>query len=323
MLTGTPLKLKAVDVHQRLTDAQVARAKGPGQSFTIDDRAYAPAQSSMKTWRRNAGRALTAMAAATLTACSSNWNGPLEAEAAIRKAPEFQARYEKAEALFKKRCETAGEFIYKTVPNVKGVVWMRWRSKSVRDSDQFEMNDPYGSTCSGEWCIRSLLVATQGYELLQKAQMKPTLGRVGYDFVEAADPETGQKYRYTLRYVHPVNSSPDWWIEDELIKVPIDEFTARYGITWDDISTREDRELWIAGGAISAIDRQTTKVIAKGQGYMMDPGLGSTTGFRSPWGLARRNTCRTVADPAFRREEWQETRDFAFSVLQPTKGESK
>jgi hypothetical protein len=297
-------------------------------------------QGSMKTWRRNAGRALTAMAAA-LTACSSNWNGPLEAEAAISKAPDFQARRAKAEALFAKRCETAGEFIYKTVPEVKGVVWMKWRDKGYpKDRNyQFDLDDPYGADCGDELCIEHLLKATEGRQFAAETKIPIGAGEYGYDYVETGNPKDGRKYRYAMRYYRPADrpvpssgpaSGVRWRPNDaraELHMREVPSFTARYGITWHDISTHEDRENWIAGGSLSVIDLQTNEVIAKRVGYMMDLGLGSTAGFRSPWSLARReNSCPPlprdrVSGQSYPRE--QEKTDFLFKVLQPTKGEAK
>jgi len=40
----------------------------------------------------------------------------------IQRQKAYQARYEKAKALFDERCKTAGEKIYRTVDNVEGVV---------------------------------------------------------------------------------------------------------------------------------------------------------------------------------------------------------
>jgi len=57
----------------------------------------------------------------------------------------------------------------------------------------------------------------------------------------------------------------------------------RYGITYDDISTREEREYWIAGSSLRVIDLKTQEVMAERIGYMMDRAQGSGAGGRSPW----------------------------------------
>jgi hypothetical protein len=108
-----------------------------------------------------------------------------------------------------------------------------------------------------------------------------------------------------------------------LQRTPIEKFSARYGITWEDISAREDREQWIAGGSIKVINLQNNELIAERVGYMMDRGLGSTAGFRSPWAYARDMAC-----PPFKRADGggafasYRAHDFLFRVLQPAaKGE--
>ncbi|MBT9595258.1 MAG: hypothetical protein IV094_04700 [Vitreoscilla sp.] len=239
-----------------------------------------------------------------------------------RERAEFRARYEVAEALFKKRCETAGEFIYKAVPDVKGIVWMKWRPKEVNHGDQFKMDDPYGHDCYGEGCIKELLVATEGTDLKYDGEYLFPYGK-GYEFVEAQDPADNKFYRYRLRLYHPRARDSTWpasEVRSELFKEPIAGFTADYGLTWDDISTREDRDSWIAGGRLSVVNRKTSESIATRVGYMMDRGLGSTAGFRSPWAFAGDYACPERVDEMGKRTEVGFTRRFAFKVIEPVKG---
>ena len=65
----------------------------------------------------------------------------------------------------------------------------------------------------------------------------------------------------------------------------------RYGVTYDDISTREERDYWIAGSWLKVIDLKTNEVVAERIGYMMDRGQGNTSGGRAPWLLAADNAC--------------------------------
>src|SRR4029079_13414473 len=68
-------------------------------------------------------------------------------------------------ALFGERCKTAGERITRTVEDVDGIVWMRWRDKSSNAdnyADQWKLNDPYGHDCGSEECIANLLRASKG-----------------------------------------------------------------------------------------------------------------------------------------------------------------
>jgi hypothetical protein len=251
---------------------------------------------------------------------------------------QWQQRSRAALAHFEMRCKSAGEKISRTVDNVEGVVWMKWRDKALPsdDADQFKLFDPYGRDCTEQGCIEQLLRlhAEPG-----RFQREVDLTKARYGFVESTDPTDGKLYRYTGTMKLP---SPPWTPEaierqqrqdgraigDDsyrfaLERKPISKRTARYGVTWDDISTREDREHWIAGGSIKVIDLQTNEVIAERVGYMMDRGLGSTAGFRSPWGYALRNACPGFpTDGTHTTRSWPRTETLIFvsKALQPITG---
>jgi hypothetical protein len=242
-----------------------------------------------------------------------------------------KARYQAAMAHFEMRCKSAGEKIVRTVENVEGIVWMKWRDKyDVGDDyDQFKLSDPYGRDCNAERCIEQLLRLDAPTGRFER-EVKLTKGRFG--FVESTDPTDGKLYRYTGTMKLP---SPPWTpeaiarqertdgrpISDDsyrlaLERKPISTRTARYGVTWDDISTREDREHWVAGGSLKVIDLQTDEVIAERVGYMMDRGLGSRAGFRTPWLMARRHACPEYPGGMFRYPTHDSVL-FALKVLQP------
>lgn len=266
--------------------------------------------------------------AGALTACSFDRHQlkQLETDAEVRKLPAFQARLAQAEALFKKRCETAGEFIYKTIPDVKGIVWMKWRPTDINLSDQFRLDDPFGRDCGGEECFKELLVATDGAELRFKGEPWGH-GNAGYEFIESVDPADGKLYRYRLRLYHPHDRDPKWHpsaVRSELVKDAVAAITAPFGVTWDDLSTREDRENWIAGGSLTVVDLKTNEAVAKRVGYMMDRALGSTAGFRSPWGLdTHDNSCPPKLDESGKKTMVGFTRRILFAALQRPKGEIK
>lgn len=246
---------------------------------------------------------------------------------------EYQQRLAAATAHFEMRCKGAGEFIKRTVENVDGVVWMKWREKTnVNDDyDQFKLSDPFGRDCNAETCIDQLLsleTATGRF----KEEIERRKGR--YRFVESVDPVDGKTYRYRGDMQIPSSWTkagieehrrrtgqdvPDSSYRFALAKEAIDRFSARYGVTWEDISTREDREHWIAGGSLKVIDLQTNEVIAERIGYMMDRGLGDRSGFRTPWAYALDTAC-----PGFtpigpndrrRRRSGTETVNFVSNVL--------
>ncbi len=247
---------------------------------------------------------------------------------------EYSRRLATASAHFEMRCKSAGETIKRKVENVDGVVWMKWRKEGTAadDYDQFELNDPYGRDCRGEGCIEELLrLAPQGGRFEEEIARRK--GR--FRFVESIDPRDGQM----RRYVGSMRPVPSWTpeaieihrrqtgkdIEDysygfNLKATSIDHFTARYGITWDDISTREDREHWIAGGSLRVIDLQTNEVIAERVGYMMDRGLGDLGGFRTAWAYAMRDACPAFpTDGTHVTRRWPQTDTvvFAIKVLNP------
>jgi hypothetical protein len=174
-----------------------------------------------------------------------------------------------ATAHFEMRCKSAGEKITRAVENVDGVVWMKWRDKR-NESKQFDLDDPYGQDCIGGDCIEQLLRITKGLELDPDKKQRRLFG---FEFVESVDPQTRQLNRYTLSLYRTRDRKPSYGERDistELLPQPINRASARYGVTWDDISTREDREMWIAGGSLKVIDLQTNEVIAERIGYMMD-----------------------------------------------------
>lgn len=246
---------------------------------------------------------------------------------------DFKRRQAIAEGLFKQRCQTAGETILHTAKNVRGVVLMKWRPNHLNSDSQFGMDDPYGHECGEEECIKILLRST-----FEEPHIKVTeiyLPKQGYEFVETEDPRDGLLYRYTAGVMaagdfsaeerariasSPVGVDPGPHFYDfNIRRERIARFTARYGITWDDISTREDREHWIAGGSLSIIDLKTSKVVAKRVGYMWDEALGNSTGSRSPWGFARLvGTCDAAKYLYKSIDRWAKTEDFSFKVLQPS-----
>lgn len=216
-----------------------------------------------------------------------------------------------ATQIFNEHCKTAGEKITKKINDVDGVLWMKWRKGITGKEDrQFELNDPYGRDCWDEDCIRYLLRETNSLGKWPQEAEKHTKG---FRFVDSRDPRDGRLYRYTGRMSD---------VEFELQKTEIMESDAHYGVIWDDISTREDREKWIAGSSLKVIDLQTKEVLAERIGYMMDSLQGSTAHFREPWGYAVQNACPKFSqlsetDPR-RIRNYLETPNFVFKTLIPT-----
>jgi hypothetical protein len=185
-----------------------------------------------------------------------------------------KATLDAAKAHFEMRCKSAGEKITRTVDNVEGIALLRLRPRVFDDANQFTKDDPYGRSCGAEDCVASYLVDERMVDS-GGGSFSPS-NRAVYRFVEADDPSTGQRQRYRK------SSS-----QAPLEKQPAPESKARYGVTWEDVSTQEDRQYWIAGGSIKVVDLQTNEVIAERIGFLLDSGQGSTAAFRSPWNWAR------------------------------------
>jgi hypothetical protein len=248
------------------------------------------------------------------------------------------SRLAKAEAMFVERCKKAGEFIHRTAENVEGVFLMKIRPKEINYGDQYKLDDPYGADLGGDGYILNFL---RGFETRQ-AQFAPgSPSRYGYHYVEAIDPKDGKRYRYTgsMKVVGRKNpNTPNHQVELArnpnidlnnyafvLDKVLAPSAMPRYGVTFDDISTREERDYWIAGSSLKVIDLQTNEVMAERIGYMMDRGQGNRSGGRSPWLFAADNAC-----PGFQRNpnrpippgrgasaQSHQTEDFVETILKP------
>lgn len=261
-----------------------------------------------------------------LSACA----GPQEAQSNERRA--------KAIAMWQERCKTSGEKIYKTVDGVEGIFLIRIRPVGRNFGDQFKLDDPYGHDSGGDMYLLNFLQGAYN----QKGYIPPPgyPPRTGYSYVEAVDPKDGNRYRYTggVRAVRKkditapgvqwnLKRDPNYDLnvyEFVLDKVLATGQAPRYGVTYDDISTQEERNYWIAGSSLKVVDLQTNEVIAERIGYMVDLGQGSQAGGRGPWLSAADNACpdfnrnrvRRVPGPGFSAQAGQ-TIDFVEKALKP------
>jgi len=253
----------------------------------------------------------------------------------IYRTAKYRNRLAKAETMFAERCKTSGEKIHKTVENVEGVYLMKLRPGGINFSDQFKLDDPYGADLlGGAGYIGSFV---QGHYAAGHV-INPKVGGKrpeGYRYVEAIDPKEGQRYRYTggMKVVsqkdinHPniqraLKENPNFDVNTYgfvLDKVPAPGPLPRYGITYDDISTHEEREYWIAGSSLKVIDLQTNEVIAERVGYMVDWGQGSRGGGRSPWLFAAENICPEYPSGRGSSSQSYQATSFVEKVLKPSK----
>jgi len=266
-----------------------------------------------------------------LIACLSGCLSPSAAERAELAVQ--RQRLEVAEAMFQERCKTAGEKIHRTAENVEGVLLMKLRPSDINYGNQFAMDDPYGSDLGGDGYIVSFLRGS--HQANTRGTPRPGAPpRIGYLFVEAVDPTDGKRYRYTgsvkavrrkdvnaenVRRALAENPAYDLNVYAYVVdRAPAPGAAPRYGITYDDISTREEREYWIAGSSLRVIDLKTGEVMAERIGYMMDRGQGATWGGRAPWLLAANHACPGFGTTRHAAAaQGRQAQDFAEKVLKP------
>jgi hypothetical protein len=227
-----------------------------------------------------------------------------------------RARYEIAEAMFQERCKKAGEFIYRTAEDVEGIFLLKLRPDGINYRDQYRMDDPYGSESMGEVYLMGFLLGRneKGVFVVDG----PVVSK-GYRYVDAIDPKNGQRYRYTGRIEEPWQRDKRYlkgYTRFVLDRVLSPDPAPRYGVTFDDISTREERDYWIAGSLLRVIDLKTNEVMAERIGYMMDRGQGNDSGGRAPWLFAADHACPRF--PGGSSGQPRQTRIFVEKVLYPT-----
>ncbi len=242
----------------------------------------------------------------------------LSTQAEVPKDP--KERLAKAEAMFQERCKKAGKFIYRTAENVEGIFLLKVRPKNedLDFNDQYRLNDPYGHDADDEDFIKFFLSNAVEKPSRPPSSWKPYLG---YRYVDAVDPKDGKRYRYTGRIDQPWLRDKrygEWVREFVLDRVPAPDPAPRYGVTFDDISTTEERDYWIAGSSLKVIDLQTNQVMAERIGYMIDFGQGNESGGRSPWLLALNYACPAFPkDGGGRANTDVQTKKFVVQVLIP------
>ena len=249
----------------------------------------------------------------------------------LQQSPKERQRI--AAEMFRERCKKAGVFIHRTVEDVEGIFLIKLRPQGVNFDEQYILDDPYGRDAGGDGYIEVLLESF--YESWQKTSSSPQPrdDRKGYEYIEAIDPKDGVRYRYTgsVKATRKMDASApnvqlevrrnpnfDLNIYDYILeRTPSNAPRPRYGVTYDDISTREERDYWIAGSSLRVIDLQTNGVIAERIGYMVDWAQGSSAGGRSPWLLAANNACPEFASRHGASAQTYQTIRFINESLKP------
>lgn len=209
---------------------------------------------------------------------------------------EYLAKIKEAEAYYKEKCEkVAGIRIYKTVPEVEGLLLMKVRpNRTDRQlADPMWPGAAFGGEASGDGYITSFL----GYEHRatdKNGVMSSVRGYIntdkrpgafpGYRWVEVIDPKDEQRYRYSgsvkpsgkknpQAYKAELEKDPNYdmniyrWSLD---KVPSPSKTPpRYAVTFEDHVIPEERALWVASSTVKVLDLQTNEVLGEMTRYAM------------------------------------------------------
>lgn len=230
--------------------------------------------------------------------------GFLPAKAMIEQA-QRNAYAREAWAYFKKLCDDkSGEKIYKTYTGVKSVLVVKPLPPATEKDlfDQFWYGDPYSDATPHEKRAESAAsILASPYSPVSYGQA----GR-GFDFVETRNPTKEGESQTIVKYYYPKGATKS-------ASETVDHAGSRFGISWEDISTPEDRNYWVAGSRLRVIDLTDNSIVAERIGYFIEAGFGSKGGQRRPWLASRgpNTTCPPVRSSDF------ENRFFILKVLKP------
>ena len=249
------------------------------------------------------------------------------------KQNEFQARYNKAKAIFDERCKTAGEKIYHTVEGIEGITLLNVPQEythALIDDPMWE-GAALPHSGGGDNYIRNFL----DWELRSKSNIpqrtlrnvdpsprnKETFKRIfGYEKKLEIDDRVYDGYCYVdvkqlngsyLRYQYP--SASERKDRDTIIITPLNRKPARYAVEYSPIIDPADRQYWVAGLTINIYDTETDTLMASKTWYSMEPGQGNRNQ-RVPWAFA--NIC-----PASGQNQRYVIRFFVDQVVKPKQGD--
>jgi hypothetical protein len=147
-----------------------------------------------------------------------------------------------SEQYFDHLCKTeAGEFIYKTVENVEGIIQLRPRVKANYEySHLYAFEDPFGFEAGEGFFVSPGRYAY--YEIPNMASTNPESKYTRYFGYDGRSIKTLQNFHDTHR-------------------------KSQYGYTWRGIVRPHDRENGIGGGEVIVMDLETYEVLAVQRGY--------------------------------------------------------
>lgn len=224
-------------------------------------------------------------------------------------------RMTEGKALFEEKCKTvAGEKIYKTVPEVEGLLLMKVRPRSGEreQSDLMWPGAAFAIELTGDEYIMSFLAREYGGETLDGTPTpitpnyrgsvgwgpKKPGSRPGYRWVEVLDDKDGKRYRvtgsekavrrmdttaYNVKLALAKNPDMDLNVYQwTLDKVPAPGASPRYGVTYEDHVIPEERRLGLASSTVKVLDLKTGEILGEMLRYAWSPGAPSPAN-PTPW----------------------------------------
>jgi hypothetical protein len=206
------------------------------------------------------------------------------------KQDEFQARYNKAKAIFDERCKTAGEKIYHTAEGVEGITLLNVPQKYTHAliEDPMWEGAALPHSGGGDNYIRSFL----NWEIYQKDEKikralhpRPSMRPGSYDAVYPGYQyvDVRQNDNTYLRYRYPADEDREDY--RKMITEQLNEHPARYAVEFKPIIDPADRQYWVAGLTINVYDTKENILMASKTWYSMEPGQGNRNQ-RVPWAFA-------------------------------------
>lgn len=177
---------------------------------------------------------------------------------------------------FKHLCEKeAGEFIFKTVDNVEGIMQLRARETGIEDAASpgskyrhlFAMEDPYG-----HWAGEA---SEPAYELLEPTRyafLELPAGSIQLPHWKRSTSDPSLFEKPTPEATVERYSGYDARMFTSLKQEFDSKQKARYGFAWRGIKRPPDREMVIAGGELIVLDLETNEVLGVRRGYALHVG---------------------------------------------------
>lgn len=222
---------------------------------------------------------------------------------------------QKARTLYEEKCKTvAGEKIYRTVPDVEGIVLLKVRPQAG-DREWADLMWP-GAAFALESREDKYINTFIGFEHAPEDGLTRTPREItsenrgqisvamhpgdlpGYRYVDVIDEKDGKRYRFTgsnkaVRQKDTtapnvqlaMKNDPNYdlnvyqWTLD---KTPAPNSSLRYGVTFEDHVVPEERALGIASSTVKVVDLQTNEVLGEMTRYAW--GSSKPSNFNpSPW----------------------------------------